>query len=236
MNPARAIGCSARPRTCLRSKWRGHTDANPRSDVFGLGGILCEILTGEPPYVGDDAATVTRQAAAGEQFELLARLAHCGADDQLSVLTRSCLAPDPADRPTDAGAVAQLLGNYLTIRECRDRHVRQNRDRSRLRVAGLLTAAAALGASAIAGATARDLHARGAVRHDSPPTIRAVTPTGSPPADGARMSTFRRFLVIQALILWQGGFLFYAAVVVPTGSKVFSSSDRGSSPGTSPTG
>ena len=160
---------------------RGHTDANPRSDVFGLGGILCEILTGEPPYVGDDAATVTRQAAAGDQLDLLGRLASCGADDQLSALARSCLAPNPADRPTDAGAVAQLLGDYLTIRERRDRHVRRNRDHGRLRVAGLLTAAAALGASAIAGATARDLHARGAVRHVSPPSVRAVTPTGSPP-------------------------------------------------------
>jgi hypothetical protein len=34
------------------------------------------------------------------------------------------------------------------------------------------------------------------------------------------MSTFRRFLVIQALLVWQGGFLFYAAVVVPIGTDV----------------
>ena len=41
------------------------------------------------------------------------------------------------------------------------------------------------------------------------------------------MSTLRRFLVIQALMLWQGGFLFYAAVVVPTGTNVFSSFGQG---------
>jgi hypothetical protein len=34
------------------------------------------------------------------------------------------------------------------------------------------------------------------------------------------MTTLRRFIVIQALMLWQGGFLFYAAFVVPTGAKV----------------
>ena len=41
------------------------------------------------------------------------------------------------------------------------------------------------------------------------------------------MSTLRRFLVIQALMLWQGGFLFYAAVVVPTGTEVFNSFGQG---------
>jgi hypothetical protein len=33
----------------------------------------------------------------------------------------------------------------------------------------------------------------------------------------------RRFLVAQALMLWQGGFLFYAAVVVPVGTAVLGS-------------
>lgn len=34
------------------------------------------------------------------------------------------------------------------------------------------------------------------------------------------MLSLRRFLVVQSLLLWQGGFLFYAAVVVPTGTRV----------------
>ena len=33
----------------------------------------------------------------------------------------------------------------------------------------------------------------------------------------------RRFLVVQLLLLWQGGFLFYVAVVVPTGTRVLGS-------------
>ena len=36
--------------------------------------------------------------------------------------------------------------------------------------------------------------------------------------------TLRRFLVVQVLLLWQGGFLFYTAVVVPTGTTILGSS------------
>jgi hypothetical protein len=39
--------------------------------------------------------------------------------------------------------------------------------------------------------------------------------------------TFRRFLVVQALLLWQGGFLFYAAVVVPAGTKLLGPAGQG---------
>jgi uncharacterized membrane protein len=37
------------------------------------------------------------------------------------------------------------------------------------------------------------------------------------------LTTLRRFLFIQALLLWQGGFVFYAAVVVPIGTEVLGS-------------
>jgi hypothetical protein len=37
------------------------------------------------------------------------------------------------------------------------------------------------------------------------------------------MILFRRFLVMTALLFWQGGFLFYAAVVVPVAQEVLGS-------------
>jgi hypothetical protein len=37
------------------------------------------------------------------------------------------------------------------------------------------------------------------------------------------MRLVRRFLVLVALMFWQGGFLFYAAVVVPVGQRVLGS-------------
>ena len=39
------------------------------------------------------------------------------------------------------------------------------------------------------------------------------------------MTTLRRFLVLQLLMLWQGGFLFYASFVVPTGTEVLGSTE-----------
>jgi apolipoprotein N-acyltransferase len=37
------------------------------------------------------------------------------------------------------------------------------------------------------------------------------------------LTAVRRFLVLQTLMLWQGGFLFYTAVVVPAGTSVLGS-------------
>jgi serine/threonine protein kinase len=44
-----------------------------RSDVFGLGAMLCVILTGEPPYVGSDGEAVRLMAIRGKLADCLAR-------------------------------------------------------------------------------------------------------------------------------------------------------------------
>ena len=51
-----------------------------RADVFGLGAILCEILTGKPPYVGQSCEEVRRKATNGDLAEARVRLEACGAD------------------------------------------------------------------------------------------------------------------------------------------------------------
>jgi serine/threonine-protein kinase len=84
-----------------------------RADVFGLGAILCEILTGKPPYVGRSYEEVRRKACNGDLADAMARLDACGADAELIALARSCLAAEASDRPKDAQAVADGLAAYL---------------------------------------------------------------------------------------------------------------------------
>src|SRR5262249_35683438 len=84
-----------------------------RADVFGLGGILCEILTGKPPYVGPASEEVQRQAGNGELADAQARLGGCGAHPELIALARGWLSPRATDRPKDAKAVADGLSAYF---------------------------------------------------------------------------------------------------------------------------
>lgn len=89
---------------------RGETELlDERADVFGLGGILCEILTGSPPYVGATSGEVALLAAQADLTPALARLDASGADADLIKLARECLAVDREARPRDAGLVVDRL-------------------------------------------------------------------------------------------------------------------------------
>jgi tetratricopeptide (TPR) repeat protein/tRNA A-37 threonylcarbamoyl transferase component Bud32 len=84
-----------------------------RADVFGLGGILCAILTGQAPYTGNGRDEVLPKAAAGDLGDAFSRLETSGADGELVQLARECLAARKEDRPRDAGAVSERLTAYL---------------------------------------------------------------------------------------------------------------------------
>jgi tetratricopeptide (TPR) repeat protein len=87
--------------------------ADARSDVFSLGGILCAILTGKPPFVGDSAAETIQRTASADLADAIARLDSCGADAEVAALCRRCLSANPAHRPANGQAVADEITGYL---------------------------------------------------------------------------------------------------------------------------
>ena len=84
-----------------------------RADVFALGSILCEVLTGKPAFVGRSSGEIQRKAALGDLGEAFGRLDAAGADGVLVGLAKEWLAAEPEDRPRDAGVVAGRLRAYL---------------------------------------------------------------------------------------------------------------------------
>jgi hypothetical protein len=99
---------------------------DPRADVFALGAILCEILTGAPPYVGA-LHEVCLMAAEGDLADASKRLDACGADASLRDLAKRCLAPDRANRPPDAEIVARDVAAYLASAQERLRQAQLER-------------------------------------------------------------------------------------------------------------
>ncbi|MHC4128458.1 MAG: protein kinase domain-containing protein [Planctomycetota bacterium] len=92
---------------------RGEIDqVDERADVFALGAILCEILTGTGAYTGDASASL-EAAKEGRLEGAWTCLDACGADDELVALVKSCLAPNRRERVRHAGVVADRLTAYL---------------------------------------------------------------------------------------------------------------------------
>ncbi|MEQ9737526.1 MAG: protein kinase, partial [Algiphilus sp.] len=94
------------PRYISPEQARGRTVDN-RADIYSLGVILYEMLTGKPPYDGEESLAVIFQHVTEPIPRLPEGQAH------LQALIDALMAKAPEDRPESAAAVIRLIDEHL---------------------------------------------------------------------------------------------------------------------------
>lgn len=84
-----------------------------RSDVFSLGAILCEIVTGLPPYPANDKAESIRMAIHGDLQDAFGRIKASSIESEIQSLVKDCLSPSPENRPASAGVLSSRLEEII---------------------------------------------------------------------------------------------------------------------------
>ena len=108
------------PRYMAPEQARGDIDElDARTDVYALGSILFEILTGSRMYPDSPASEILSQVVVADQAAAMATLDQCKADAALIDLCRRCLSFSPQERPSHAGMIASELSQHFVNNEKR---------------------------------------------------------------------------------------------------------------------
>ncbi len=89
----------------------GSSKLGPAADVYSLGAILFDLLTGRPPFLGEHALKVIQQASEKPAPKL--RTLMPGLDRDLETICAKCLERDPSARYRSAAALAEDLERWL---------------------------------------------------------------------------------------------------------------------------
>jgi serine/threonine protein kinase len=167
---------------------RSARNATVRSDVWSLGAVLYELLTGVPAFCGETIAETCAAVIRGTPRPL--EEIRAGVPPRLRETVRRCLMDLPSDRFADAGELARELERF-----------------KRVAAIGTMDTVPALSASVLTGGSER------APRSDAPVAFSAVPPI-VPSRVPSRVPSPRRRSLLWAIAVVQGIALVFGGLLL----------------------